>query len=75
MPRDIWVSTRIPTRKSLSDRLKKIVGKHSVGKRDNETSSGIVENSREREELLDDIILVMDEKVEDRRTGGKDYNG
>lgn len=54
------LSTR-PTWKSLSDRFKKIVGDHLLETRENEAKFGILEIRVEREELLEDINLAMDE--------------
>lgn len=65
---NIWVNTTRPTWKSLNDRYKKIIADHRVARRQNESASGIVEIRGEREELLDDIVLAVDEMEEGRRT-------
>ena len=57
-----------PTHKTLSDRFKKIVDNHRAAVRANVAASGIIEVRGEREVLLDDIVLEMDEWAEQRRS-------
>ena len=58
----------LPTWKTLSDRFKKIVADHKTETRSNATASGIIEIRGEREILLDDIVLSMNEWSEKRRS-------
>lgn len=67
VPVEVWASTTKPTWKSLSDRFKKLISDHKVSRRINEGSSGIIEVRGEREELLDDIVLAIDDMEEERR--------
>ena len=53
--------------KTINDRFKKVVADHREAVKINTTASGIIEVKGEREELLDDIILAMDEMEETRR--------
>ena len=53
--------------KTINDRFKKVVADHREAVKINTTASGIIEVRGEREELLDDIILAMDEMEETRR--------
>ena len=57
-----------PGHKTLSDRFKKIVADHRPAVRANVAASGITEVREEREVLLDDIVLEMDEWAEQRRS-------
>lgn len=57
-----------PTWKTLNDRFKKVVADHRVAVTQNAVASGIIEVRGEREVLLDDIILEMDEAEEKRRS-------
>lgn len=68
VPNHHWLTTTKPTWKSLNDRFKKVVADHRTSRRANEAASGIIEIRGEREELLDDIVLAVDEKEEERRT-------
>ena len=57
-----------PSYKTLSDRFKKVIADHGLAVRSNAAASGIIEIRGEREVLLDDIVLEMDEWAEQRRT-------
>ena len=57
-----------PTWKTLNDRFKKVVSDHRLAVRNNAVASGIIEVRGEREDLLDDIVLAMDEWEEKRRS-------
>ena len=57
-----------PTHKTLSDRFKKIVADHRAAVRANVAVSGITGVRSEREVLLDDIVLELDEWAEPRRS-------
>lgn len=63
-------STRVfgtPTPKSPTNRLKKLTVERRVANRRHESESGIVEVNEEKEQLLHDIIMKMDEKAADDR--------
>jgi len=57
-----------PTWKTLSDRFKKVLCDHRQAVRNNAVASGIIEVRGERETLLDDVVLEVDELDEKRRT-------
>lgn len=67
IPDDMWHTTTKPTWKSLNDRYKKIISDHRTATRANLAASGIVEERGEREQLLDDILLIVNENEEERR--------
>ena len=56
-----------PSQKTLEDRFKTIVSRRRKAVKENAAASGIVEVYGEKETLLDDIILEMDEKAADNR--------
>lgn len=56
-----------PSWKTLNDRFKKIVADHRIAVKRNGAASGIIEVRGERELLLDDIVLAVDEWEEGRR--------
>ena len=51
----------LPTWKTLSDCFKKFVGDHKTRCQSNATASGIIDIRRERDALLDGIVLSMNE--------------
>lgn len=57
-----------PSWKTLNDRFKKVISDHRLAVRNNAAASGIIEVRGEREQLLDDIVLAMDEWEEKRRS-------
>lgn len=71
---EVWSATIKPTWKSLNDRYKKVVADHRIARRANEAASGIIEIRGEREELLDDIVLAVDEMEEGRRAEREERN-
>ena len=56
-----------PSYKTLSDRFKKVIADHRLAVRSKVAVSGITKIQGEREVLLDDIVLEMDEWAEQRR--------
>lgn len=56
-----------PTWKALNERFKKIVVYHRLAVRHNSVAYGNIEVRGEREVLLDDLVLGMDEVEEKRR--------
>lgn len=56
-----------PSWKTLSDRFKKIVEEHRTARKRNERATGISEEYGEREQLLDDLLLEIDEHEENIR--------
>ncbi|PXF49215.1 hypothetical protein BWQ96_01004 [Gracilariopsis chorda] len=64
-----WLATVTATSwKTLNDRFKKIISEHRKAVNCNAVASGIIEVRGERETLLDDLILEIDEFEERRRT-------
>ena len=61
-----------PTWKSLRDRFKKVTAERRDKNAKNQAVSGIVEERGEREILLDDLILAMDEQEEEKRAERKE---
>ena len=59
-----------PTWKSLRDRFKKVAADRRDKNKKPQAASGIVEEGGEREVLLDDLILAMDEHEEENRQKG-----
>ena len=66
-PEGCFDTVTSPTCKTLSDRFKKILSDHRLAARDNAAASGIIEVRGERELLLDDFVLEIDEWSEQRR--------
>lgn len=56
-----------PTWKTLNDRFKKVVADHRLAASRNAVASGILEVRGEREVLLDDVVLEIDDVEEKRR--------
>ena len=67
LPSPALEETGIPSWKTLTDRFKKIVAGHRAAVKANVVASGIIEVRGEREILLDDIVLAIDEWEESRR--------
>lgn len=60
-------NTARPTWNSINDRFKKLLSDHRTAVTRNLTASGIIEVRGERELLLDDIMLAVDEFDEKHR--------
>lgn len=58
----------VPSWKTLNDRYKNIVSDHREAVKNNATASGIIEVRGEREMLLDDVVLAIDEFEEMNKT-------
>lgn len=61
-----------PSQKTIVDRFKTLVAKRRDSNKENAAASGIVEDLGEREMLLDDFILEIDEKAEKDRAEKKE---
>lgn len=57
-----------PSWKTLNDGFKKIVSDHRIAVKENVVALGIIEIQGERELLLDDIVLTVDEFKDERRS-------
>lgn len=57
-----------PSWQTFNDRFKKVFSDHRLAARNNAVAYGIIEVRREREMLLGDIVLSMDEWDEERRS-------
>ena len=64
-----------PTWKSLHDRFKKVVADRRNKNLKNQAVSGIVEERGEREMLLDDLILAIDEQEEGKEMQQDERSG
>lgn len=67
LPESSLRGTLRPTWKTINDRFKKLVQDHREASQANRAASGIIEVRGEREVLLDDIVLAIDEFEEHRR--------
>ena len=66
-PSDMLGPKEPPSQKSLEDRFKVLIGKRRLDNKKSIASSGQVEVYAERETLLSDLILEIDEHVEEER--------
>ena len=66
-PNGMFNRVSSPTWKSVNDRYKKLISDHRTAVKRNINASGIIEVRGEREVLLDDIVLAVDENDEKRR--------
>ena len=68
----VYLSDREPpTQKGNEDRFKMLIGKRRIEVKKTAAASGIVEEHGEKEMLLDDLILEMEDKIEQ----GKEKKG
>ncbi|KAI0560678.1 caldesmon isoform X1 [Gracilaria domingensis] len=74
VPSPVFLYTKKPSTKTLVDRFKRLIALRRSAVKQNESASGIAEVFGEKEELLDDLILEMDEKAEQLREEKEQQN-